>query len=239
MGDTSMRRAALAAARRLVPAVTGATAFALSQHQPAETCAEAQSGARIPGEVMRPRTKKREDYISWNDYFMSIAMLSSMRSKDPSTQVGACIVNSNKKIVGIGYNGFPNSCSDDELPWDRTSVNGDQLDTKYPYVVHAECNAIMNKNAESLQGCTMYVALFPCNECTKMIIQSGIKKVYFLSDKYHDVPAFVASRRMLDMAGVEYVRYVPSKPSLTITFPTDIEAGIDATASAKGPIQYK
>ena len=116
---------------------------------------------------------KRKDYISWDEYFMGIALLSAKRSKDPSTQVGACIVNQFNKIVGIGYNGFPIGCSDDELPWARSADDSNK--TKYPYVVHAEANAILN-STKDLHGSRMYVALFPCNECTKLIIQSGIKK---------------------------------------------------------------
>ncbi len=120
---------------------------------------------------------KRSDYISWDEYFMGVAMLSSMRSKDPNTQVGACIVNEDRKIVGVGYNGFPTGCCDDDLPWER---EGEWIDTKYPYVCHAELNAILNSIGGNLKGCTLYVALFPCNECAKAIIQSGIKKIIFL-----------------------------------------------------------
>ena len=122
---------------------------------------------------------KRTDYISWDDYFMSIAILTAKRSKDPNTQVGACIVDQNKRIVGMGYNGFPNGCSDDEFPWER---KGEFLDCKYPYVVHAEPNAILNSTA-SLQNATLYVTLFPCHECAKLIIQSGIKEIVYISDK--------------------------------------------------------
>ena len=144
---------------------------------------------------------KRKDYLSWDEYFMAVAMLSGMRSKDPNTQVGACVANSQNKIVGVGYNGFPWGCSDDELPWART---GDLLDTKYPYVCHAELNAIMNKNSADVKGCKMFVALFPCNECAKLIIQSGLAEVVYVSDKYHDKPEMIASRRLLDMAGVKH-----------------------------------
>ena len=115
---------------------------------------------------------KRQDYLSWDEYFMGIAFLSGMRSKDPSTQVGACIIDEDKKIIGIGYNGFPQGSSDDEMPWDR---EGDFLETKYPYVVHAELNAILN-SIKSLKNCTIYVTHFPCNECAKAIVQAGIKK---------------------------------------------------------------
>ncbi|MFZ5980596.1 MAG: deoxycytidylate deaminase, partial [Candidatus Zixiibacteriota bacterium] len=144
---------------------------------------------------------KRTDYISWDDYFMAVAQLSAKRSKDPSTQVGACIVNKNKRIIGIGYNGFPSGCSDDELPWDR---EGEFLDTKYPYVCHAEMNAITNSsNKPDLEGATMYVSLFPCNECTKLIVQVGITEVVYLSDKYHDNEVFIAARKIFEMAGVK------------------------------------
>uniref|UniRef100_A0A4W5NY14 Deoxycytidylate deaminase n=1 Tax=Hucho hucho TaxID=62062 RepID=A0A4W5NY14_9TELE len=150
------------------------------------------------------QTKKREDYLEWPEYFMAVAFLSAQRSKDPSSQVGACIVNQENKIVGIGYNGMPNGCDDDLLPWSRSA--DDRLDTKYPYVCHAELNAIMNKNSADVKGCSMYVALFPCNECAKLIIQAGIKDVIYLSDKYHDIPEMTASRRLLNLAGIEYKR---------------------------------
>ena len=141
-----------------------------------------------------------------------------MRSKDPSTQVGACIVNEKKRIVGIGYNGFPTGCSDDILPWNRKHSKGINY-TKYPYVVHAETNAILNKNSESCQNCTIYVILFPCNDCAKLIIQSGIKKVIYISDKYKMTDKVIASKKLLDLAGVEYKQYIPKNKSILITFP--------------------
>ncbi len=144
---------------------------------------------------------KRSDYISWDEYFMGVAYLSSRRSKDPNTQVGACIVNKEKKIVGTGYNGFPQGCSDDDLPWER---EGDPLNTKYPFVCHAELNAILNSISRDLTGCTLYVDLFPCNECAKAIIQSGIKKVIYRDDKYAATDGVKASKLMFDKAGVEY-----------------------------------
>lgn len=137
--------------------------------------------------------------LTWDEYFMSLAHLSGMRSKDPNTQVGACIVNDRKRIVGIGYNGLPYGCNDDEYPWER---DGGFLDTKYAYVVHAELNAILNAT-EPLQNCTIYVSLFPCNECAKAIIQSGIKEVVYESDKYRDTDSAKASRKMLNSAGVK------------------------------------
>ena len=158
---------------------------------------------------------KRENYISWDEYFMGIAILSAMRSKDPNTQVGACIVSPDRKIVGVGYNGFPTGCSDDELPWAR---EGDWIDTKYPYVCHAELNAILNSSITSLKGSTLYVALFPCNECAKAIIQTGIKKVIYLSDKYRDTDATKASRMMLTAAGVELVQLRTGKKELILHF---------------------
>lgn len=142
---------------------------------------------------------KRNDYINWDTYFMSVAKLSSMRSKDPNTQVGACIVNKEKRIVGIGYNGLPFGCDDNLFPWDN---KGDYLDTKYPYVVHAEPNAILNSTS-SLDDCTIYVTLFPCNECSKLIIQSGIKEVVYMEDKYATQDSTIASKKMLKSAGVK------------------------------------
>lgn len=143
---------------------------------------------------------KNKNYISWDEYFMGVAMLSAMRSKDPNTQVGACIVNQNKRIVGIGYNGLPFGCSDDKFPWNR---DGDFLDTKYPYVVHAEPNAILNAT-NNLNDATLYVSLFPCNECMKLIIQSGIKEIVYLDDKYNGTPSDIASKKMADSAGLKY-----------------------------------
>lgn len=143
---------------------------------------------------------KREQYISWDEYFMGVALLSAKRSKDPRTQVGACIVNEKKRIVGIGYNGFPIGVEDDAFPWNK---EGEFLDTKYPYVVHAEPNAILNATVP-LDNSTLYVSLFPCNECAKLIIQSGIKRVVYMDDKYKEKESFIASRRMFDAAGVTY-----------------------------------
>jgi dCMP deaminase len=143
--------------------------------------------------------KKRQDYISWDEYFMGVALLSARRSKDPSTQVGACIVNEHNKIVGTGYNGLPAGCNDDDFPWDK---QGAFLDTKYPFICHAELNAILNNIGMSLKGCKIYTALFPCNECTKAIIQAGITEVIYLSDKYASSDAARASRHMLQTAGV-------------------------------------
>jgi len=144
--------------------------------------------------------QKRENYLTWDGYFMGIAILSSKRSKDPSTQVGACIVNKEDKIVGIGYNGLPNGIDDNDMPWER---EGEWLDTKYPYVCHAEMNAIVN-STKDLKGCRIYVTLFPCNDCSKFIIQSGIKEIIYYSDKYKDTDSNTASKKLLDMVGIRY-----------------------------------
>ncbi len=150
-------------------------------------------------------TKKRKDYLSWDQFFMGVAKLSAGRSKDPSTQVGACIVDKNKRILSIGYNGTPNGFSDDIFPWAR---DGEELETKYPYVCHAELNAILNYRGsrKDLQDATIYVDLFPCNECAKLIIQSGIKHIVYLSDKYKNSKNNIASRKMFDTCGVKYTK---------------------------------
>jgi len=156
---------------------------------------------------------KREDYLSWDEQFMTIAIVASQRSKDPVTQVGAVIVNDDRRIVATGYNGFPNGCSDDRLPWGKNDAN--PLNNKYPYVVHAEANAIMNTNA-SAKGCTLYSTLFPCNECAKSIIQAGIRRIVYLSDK-REKPCSIASKIMLDMAGIEHVPF-ESNAKLLVDF---------------------
>ena len=143
--------------------------------------------------------KKRMNYISWDDYFLGIAELSAARSKDPNTQVGACIVSEDNKILSVGYNGMPTGCNDDEMPWGR---EGEFLDTKYPYVCHAELNAILNSNHD-LKGSRIYVSLFPCNECAKAIIQSGIKEVVYTCDKYADTDGTKASKMMFQKSGVK------------------------------------
>ena len=144
---------------------------------------------------------------------MGVAMLAALRSKDPSTQVGACIVSQENIIISTGYNGMPKGCSDDEFPWDREGE-----ETKYPYVVHAELNAILNANGRDLRGSKLYVALFPCNECAKAIIQSGVKEIFYLSDKYASTPSTLASKRMLDAAGVKYTQLQPPVKSITLDF---------------------
>ncbi len=148
--------------------------------------------------------EKRKSFISWDEYFMGVSILSGMRSKDPSTQVGACIVGSDNRILSMGYNGFPNGCSDEEFPWEK---EGSMLDTKYPFVTHSELNAILNYRGGNLEGTKLYVSLFPCNECAKAIIQAGIKTVVYANDKYKDSDSVRASKKMFDAAGVIYQHY--------------------------------
>lgn len=157
---------------------------------------------------------KRQDYISWDEYFMGVAKLSSMRSKDPNTQVGACIVSADHKILSMGYNGFPKGCSDDDFPWAR---EGEPLENKYFYTTHSELNAILNYRGGSLEGSILYVSLFPCNECAKAIIQSGIKTVVYDEDKYKNTPGVIASKRMLRAAGVEIRKYEHTDREIKIT----------------------
>ena len=164
---------------------------------------------------------KREGYISWDEYFMGVALLAAERSKDPNTQVGACIVDEDNRIVSTGYNGFPYGCSDDEYPWSRTGE--DAAATKYGYVVHAELNAILNARGRSVAGTRLYVALFPCNECAKAIIQSGIREVIYLSDKYANQPNTLISKRMLASAGIKLRRLEVERETLTLDFRKGLE----------------
>ncbi len=157
---------------------------------------------------------KRTDYITWDEYFMGVAKLAGMRSKDPNTQVGCCIVSQDNKILSMGYNGFPMGCSDNDFPWARDGE--DPLDTKYIYTVHSELNAILNYRGGSLEGAKLYVSLFPCNECAKAIIQSGIKEVIYASNKYEGSASVIASMRMFNAAGVRYHKYHASGKELTI-----------------------
>ena len=160
-------------------------------------------------------TEKRRDYISWDEYFMAVAKLAGMRSKDPNSQVGSCIVSADNKILSMGYNGFPCGCSDDEFPWSR--ADDDPLKTKYVYVTHSELNAILNYRGGSLEGSKLYVSLFPCNECAKAIIQSGIRRIVYDSDKYDNTPAVVASKRMLAAAGVKLEKYERTNREVRLT----------------------
>ena len=157
---------------------------------------------------------KRQDYISWDEYFMAVAKLAGMRSKDPNSQVGSCIVSQDNKILSIGYNGFPTGCSDDDVPWKREDDY--PLKTKYFYVTHSELNAILNYRGGSLEGTKIYVSLFPCNECAKAIIQAGIRTVIYDSDKYDGTASNTASKLMMHAAGVEIVHYRPTHRKIEI-----------------------
>ena len=156
---------------------------------------------------------KRKDYISWYDYFMGVSYLSGMRSKDPNTQVGACIVSEDNKILSMGYNGFPTGCHDEDFPWER---EGEFTEVKYAYVTHSELNAILNYRGGSLKGAKLYVSLFPCNECAKAIIQSGITTVIYADDKYSGTPSDLAAKRMFDAAGVSYYQYKATGRRITM-----------------------
>ena len=156
---------------------------------------------------------KRENYLSWDQYFMGIALLSAERSKDPNTQVGACIVDANNKILSVGYNGMPSGCNDDEMPWGRI---GKPLENKYFFVCHAELNAILNFRGGNLQGAKLYVSLFPCNECAKAIIQSGIKTVIYDSDKYDGTDGNIVAKKMFQAAGIACKQYEASGRQIVI-----------------------
>lgn len=160
-------------------------------------------------------SSKRTDYLNWDEYFISIAKLSAMRSKDPNTQVGCCIVSDDNRILSVGYNGAPNGFDDDNFPWER---EGDRLNTKYMYVCHSEMNAILNYrgNKKDFEGSKIYVRYFPCNECAKAIIQSGIKEVIYKEDKYANTDAIKISKKMLEMGGVKIRQYVPSNKEIKL-----------------------
>lgn len=163
-------------------------------------------------------TEKRNGYISWDEYFMGVALLAAERSKDPNTRVGACIVDRQRRILSTGYNGFPQGCSDDEFPWNRDASLGE---TKYNFVVHAELNAILNTRGKSLADSILYVALFPCNECAKAIIQAGVREVIYLSDKYKGTESTEASRRMMTAAGIKLTKFKPTRSEIVLNF--DVE----------------
>lgn len=160
-------------------------------------------------------TEKRNGYISWDEYFMGVALLAAERSKDPNTRVGACIVDRQRRILSTGYNGFPQGCSDDEFPWNRDASLGE---TKYNFVVHAELNAILNTRGKSLADSILYVALFPCNECAKAIIQAGVREVVYLSDKYKGTESTEASRRMMTAAGIKLTKFKPTRSEIVLNF---------------------
>ncbi len=156
---------------------------------------------------------KRSEYLTWDEYFMGVAILSAGRSKDPGTQVGACIVSPTNRIMSVGYNGMPSGCSDDNYPWDR---EGEALKTKYLYVCHAELNAILNFRGGTLEGCRIYTTLFPCNECAKALIQSGISEIIYMQDKYSETDSVIASKMMMKSAGVTFRKYEMGNKDLTL-----------------------
>ena len=181
----------------------------------AEETAKTEETVKIRGRA--GKSEKRADYITWDEYFMGVAKLAAMRSKDPSTQVGACIVSQDNKILSMGYNGFPKGCSDDEFPWGKEHETDDPYNAKYLYTTHSELNAILNYRGGSLEGSKLYVTLFPCNECAKAIIQAGIRTLVYDSDKYGNTPSVRASKRMLDAAGVRYYKYNPTGRKIEVS----------------------
>lgn len=164
---------------------------------------------------MEINNKQRKEYLSWDEFFMGVAILASERSKDPNTQVGACIVSADNRILSVGYNGTPNGFEDIYFPWDR---EGDELNTKYLYVVHAERNAILNYrgNIKDFEGAKLYVTMFPCNECAKEVIQVGIKDIIYLDDKYANTNGVIASKRMLDVCNVKYSKLGLNKSKIKV-----------------------
>ncbi|VFQ93740.1 unnamed protein product [Cuscuta campestris] len=212
-----------------VAGVFGAAAYAAAvrvflrrrKSSPPSTCAELEISEARKGSLKSPYDpSKRESYLSWDDYFMAIAFLSAERSKDPNRQVGACLVSQTGIILGIGYNGFPRGCSDDKLPWAKKSKTGNPLETKYPYVCHAEVNAILNTNHASAAGQRLYVTMFPCNECAKIIIQSGVSEVVYFVEKRLQCcdTTYVASHKLLSMAGINVRQHVPRMKEISIKF---------------------
>lgn len=156
---------------------------------------------------------KRSDYLSWDEYFMGIALLSSKRSKDPHTQVGACIVGEDNRILSLGYNGMPMGCSDDQMPWGKAE---NPLEAKYLFVCHAELNAILNTR-QSCKNAKLYTTLFPCNECAKAIIQSGIRSIIYLENLYADSAQVRASQKMFHTVGITCRAYHPKNRNITLS----------------------
>ncbi|KAH6772073.1 Cytidine/deoxycytidylate deaminase family protein [Perilla frutescens var. hirtella] len=216
------RDIALFSAATVLGALSSAIAFRLffNCREPRNRCSQNGVVEKKPSRQNPFDPVKRKGYLSWDDYFMAIAFLSAERSKDPNRQVGACLVSEKGIILGIGYNGFPRGCSDDKLPWSKKSKNGDPLETKYPYVCHAEVNAILNTNHASAAGQRLYVTMFPCNECAKIIIQSGVTEVIYYVEKRLDNPdaTYVASHKLLSMAGIKVRRHQPKMDQLSIQF---------------------
>ncbi|XP_055296999.1 deoxycytidylate deaminase-like [Sitodiplosis mosellana] len=178
------------------------------EKEPLPSTMESASSELKANEEVENSTGKRKNYLKWEDYFMSVALISAQRSKDPKTQVGACIVNEDKRIVGVGYNGFPSGVSDNEFSWNKPY--------KHLYVVHAEENAIIIQFSADLKNSTIYVSLFPCNRCAQIIIQSKIEKIVYMSDKKADTEEVKASKDMLDAVGIKYEQYEPSCKGLQL-----------------------
>ncbi|KAL8529996.1 hypothetical protein ACS0TY_007174 [Phlomoides rotata] len=216
------REVALFSAATVLGAMSSAVALGLlfNFRKPKNRCSQNGIAEQKSSRPSPFDPAKRKGYLSWDDYFMAIAFLSAERSKDPNRQVGACLVSEKGIILGIGYNGFPRGCSDDKLPWSKKSKNGDPLETKYPYVCHAEVNAILNTNHASAAGQMLYVTMFPCNECAKIIIQSGVSEVIYYVEKRLDNPdaAYVASHKLLSMAGVKVRKHQPKMDQILIKF---------------------
>ncbi|KAL4397149.1 hypothetical protein HN51_001666 [Arachis hypogaea] len=220
--ETAMnaRDATLFATATLFGAVTSALAlrfFYRSRNHPQTQNGTISNHRHSRGDPYDP--SKRKQYLSWDDYFMAIAFLSAERSKDPNRQVGACLVSQDDIILGIGYNGFPRGCSDDKLPWAKKSRSGNPLETKYPYVCHAEVNAILNTNHASAAGQRLYVTMFPCNECAKIIIQSGVSEVVYFVEKLESSDiAYTASHKLLSLAGVKVRKHQPLMNEIHLKF---------------------
>ena len=158
--------------------------------------------------------EERKDYLSWDEYFMALAQICALRSKDPNTRVGACLVDENNKVISLGYNGMPIGCEDKKMPWGKDSSI--YLETKYPFVCHAELNAIINSKGKIFKEAVIYTTLFPCNECAKAIIQSEIKKVIYKENKYEDEDSFKAAKHMFDLVGIKYEKYVVKRKMITL-----------------------
>ncbi|XP_078433908.1 cytidine/deoxycytidylate deaminase family protein isoform X2 [Wolffia australiana] len=217
----SSRDLALVSASVAVGAVASAVAFRLISWRSRKPDLDVvEDPTANPRPVRCPfDSSKRDGYLSWDDYFMALAFLSAKRSKDPNRQVGACLVSQHGIILGIGYNGFPRGCSDDKLSWAKKSSAGNPLETKYPYVCHAEVNAILNTNHASAAGQRLYVTMFPCNECAKIIIQSGVSEViYFVEKRLTDSVTYTASHKLLSMAGVKVRKHQPQMSQILIKF---------------------
>ena len=159
------------------------------------------------------KVKARKNYLSWDDTFIMIAQVIAQRSKDPSTQTGAVVVDEDNIVLGLGYNGWAKGVKEGHFSWSKDyGLNKkDILNTKYPYVVHAEVNAILSSN-KSVKGAKLYCYLFPCSECTKVIIQSGVKEVIYEDDRQdQNSNNFAVSKKLFDLSGVKHRKYNSKK----------------------------